>query len=123
MNKHTILVVDDEEGVRQSLRMILEQDYMLLFAQNGLEAVSLAKERKPDLVLLDIKLPKNNGLDALKEIKKFSPSIKTIMVTGYQSTDIAQETIKSGAVDYVIKPFAKDEILKKVKHALQLQDN
>jgi YesN/AraC family two-component response regulator len=65
--KHTILICDDEEGIRESFKLILEDDYNLKFVKNGLEALDLLREFTPDLMLLDIKMPKIHGMDILKD--------------------------------------------------------
>ena len=113
--KPTILIADDEEGIRESLRLILEADYSLLFATNGEEAVTSAKAKNPELVILDIKMPKMSGLEVLKQIKSANPSAKVIILTGYQCVDIAQEAVKNGALEYLVKPFKREEIQKAVK--------
>lgn len=114
MAKKKILICDDEEGIRESLRLILEENYDLDFAITGIEALEKAKKESPDIVILDIKMPKMNGLDTLKEIKKVSPNTKVIIASGYKSTETAQEAVKLGASDYIIKPFDSKELLKKV---------
>jgi two-component system nitrogen regulation response regulator GlnG len=68
-----------------------------------------------DLVILDIKMPKKDGLETLKELKKINPSSKVIIATGYKSVDTAQEAMKLGAADYVVKPFDRAKILNAVR--------
>ena len=116
---HRILIVDDEEGVRESFKLILEDDYNLRFAMNGLEAIELLKSFTPSLMLLDIKMPKTHGMEILKQIKKAKPKLPVIIVTGYQSVEMAQEAIKNGASDYIPKPFDSKQILKAVTHHLK----
>ncbi len=110
-----ILIVDDEEGIRESLKLILENNYDLFFAKNGQECIDVLKSEEINLLLLDIKMPKISGFDILKEIKKIKPFIKVIIVTGYKSVETATEAAKLGAVDYILKPFSSQEILEKVK--------
>lgn len=113
-----ILVCDDEEGIRESLKLILEKDYDLIFAQNGDEAVLAMKALPIDITILDIKMPKKDGLETLKELKKINPSSKVIIATGYKSVDIAAEAMKLGATDYVVKPFDRTKIKQVVqKHS------
>lgn len=113
-----ILICDDEEGIRESLKLILEKDYDLEFAQNGDEAIKSMSSSPADLTILDIKMPKKDGLETLKELKRISPSSKVIIATGYKSVDIAQEAMNLGASDYVVKPFDRDKIRKVVqKHS------
>lgn len=110
-----ILICDDEEGVRESLKLILEDNYNLSFAKNGSEAVEKIKKEAIDLAILDIKMPKMTGIETLKELKKASPNIKVIMASGYKSVEAASEAMKYGAIDYVIKPFNSKEIQEKVR--------
>ena len=116
--KPVILVCDDEEGIRESFKLILDEDYQLKFANNGLEALDMLKSFTPDLMLLDIKMPKLHGMEILKEVKKLKPALPVIIVTGYQSVEMAQEAIKNGAADYIPKPFESKQILKAVQTAL-----
>ena len=111
-----ILIIDDEEGIRESLRLILSDNYDLIVTDSGEQGLeSLKNEESIGLVLLDIKMPKINGLDVLKEIKKQRPDVNVIMVTGYKSVDTAAEATKLGASSYIVKPFKADEILDSVK--------
>ena len=112
MEKKKVLICDDEEGVRESLRLILEDNYDLSFASTGSEAIEKTRANRPDIVILDIKMPKTSGLETLKEIKKVLPGTKVIMASGYKSPEIALETVKYGAVDYIVKPFESKEVLK-----------
>ena len=115
----TILICDDEEGIRESFKLILEDHYTLKFAMNGLEAMETLKTFTPDLMLLDIKMPKAHGMEVLKQIKKAKPKLPVIIVTGYQSVEMAQEAIKNGAADYIPKPFESKHLLKAVASALK----
>lgn len=119
MQKQKLLICDDEEGVRESLNLILSEKYDLVFAQNGEEAVQTLKSY-PDIkaVLLDIKMPKKSGLEVLKEIKYLYPGLPVIIVTGYQSVEAAAEAIKAGAVNYIIKPFDSKAVLETVEKSV-----
>jgi DNA-binding NtrC family response regulator len=112
--KPVILIFEDEEGVRESFKLILEDIYTLKFAHNALEAMDMLRTLSPKAMLLDIKMPKMSGLSALKDIKKMKPSMPVIIVTGYQSTEMAQEAIRLGASDYIPKPFESKQILKAI---------
>jgi DNA-binding NtrC family response regulator len=112
--KPVILICEDEEGVRESFKLILEDIYTLKFAHNALEAMDMLRTLSPKAMLLDIKMPKMSGLSALKDIKKMKPSMPVIIVTGYQSTEMAQEAIRLGASDYIPKPFESKQILKAI---------
>ncbi|NQT07186.1 MAG: response regulator [Candidatus Omnitrophica bacterium] len=117
--KKRVLICDDEEGVRESLNLILEKDYDVAFATNGDEAVKYIKNNPTDLIILDIKMPKTNGIEALREIKKERPNIGVVIATGYQSAEIAEETIKLGASDYITKPFDRKNVLEIIKNCLK----
>ena len=116
--KRQLLIVDDEEGIRESFKLILNDLYNLTFASNGIEAMERIRQSRPELVMLDIKMPKINGLELLKEIKKLDRSLPVIIVTGYQSVETAQEALKNGASDYIPKPFDSKDILAAVSRYL-----
>jgi len=116
MDKPRILICDDEEGIRESLKLILKDDYELAFCTNGQECLDcIIGDKDYDLLLLDIKMPKVNGLEILKQVKAKKPDLKIIVVTGYKSVETAQEALKAGASDYVVKPFESKEL----KRAIQ----
>ncbi len=117
--KPTILVCDDEEGIRESFKLILDGKYDLKFALNGLEALDMLKTLAPSAMLLDIKMPKMHGMEILKQVKKLRPTLPVIIVTGYQSVEMAQEALKLGAADYIPKPFESKQILKAVEQSLK----
>ena len=95
--KKKILICDDEEGIRESLKLILENDYDLIFAQNGDEAIQGMRTNRIDITILDIKMPKKAGLETLKELMRINPASKVMIATGYKSVDIAKEAINIGA--------------------------
>lgn len=111
-----VLIIDDEEGIRESLKLILENHYDLVLTDSGEQAVRLV-EGDPTiaLALLDIKMPRVSGLDVLKAMKARRPDINVIMVTGYRSVETASEASHLGAVGYIVKPFKSEEILKTVQ--------
>ncbi len=109
--KPRILICDDEEGIRESLKLILEDFYELEFAKNGLESLEMIKKSAPAMMFLDIKMPKLHGMETLKQIKKARPDLPVVIVTGYQSVEIAQEALKNGAADYIPKPFKSGHVL------------
>ena len=115
-----ILICDDEEGVRESLKLILEDHYELIVADQGEQCLECLKNNKDvALVFLDIKMPKIHGLDVLEAIKKNHPRVKVVMVTGYQSVDTASEATRRGASGYIVKPFKSTEILESAKRHLE----
>ncbi|MFH1618790.1 MAG: response regulator, partial [bacterium] len=101
-----ILVVDDEESVRRVLvRFLGGKGYEVIEARDGEEAVGIMNKEKPDLVLLDINMPKKNGVQTLKEIRAGWPETGVIMLTGNEELELAHECMKAGAADYISKPF------------------
>lgn len=115
-----IMICDDEEGVRESLKLILSDHYDLVIVDGGQQALHALEHAKDiGLIFMDIKMPKVNGIDVLKEIKSKHPALKVIMVTGYRSVETAAEASRLGASGYIIKPFKSEEILETVKKHLK----
>ena len=115
MDKKKILICDDEEGIRESLKLILEEHYDLILTKNGNEAINHLKNNNVDLLILDIKMPVINGFDTLREIRKLKPGLKVIIATGYKSVETAKEAQKLGATDYLVKPFNSVEVLQSIE--------
>lgn len=103
--KSRILIVDDEESLRESLRFLLSSQYELYFAATGKEALRKFAATSPEVVLLDMRLPDFSGMDVLKHIKETDHSAEVIMVTAVNTVSRAVEAIKLGAYDYITKPF------------------
>lgn len=119
MAKARILIADDEEGIRESLNLILGEHYDLDFATNGEETLAKLAQGHYALLLLDIKMPKLDGLEVLKRLSTSENSRPPVlMLTAYQSVELAREAIKFGALDYLPKPFETDQILSAVRSAL-----
>jgi len=110
-SKGTILVVDDEVGPRESLRMILKPLYEVHTASGGQEALRFIQNKDIDVVTLDLSMPGFSGIDVLKEIKKLRPNTEVIVITGYGTLNNAQEAIRFGAGDLISKPFDVAEII------------
>ena len=120
MSRHKILIADDEEGIRESLSLILGDQYQLEFAEDGQAAFSKLANGKYDLVFLDIKMPKLDGLQLLRRLKSLGLTLPPIlMLTAYQSVELAREAIRLGAADYLPKPFERDQILTAVRDTLK----
>ena len=119
--KNTILVVDDEHGVRQSFNMVLKDEYNLLLAGTGQEAIDIFTKNSVDMILLDICLPDSDGLELLKQFKEADPKTEIIMVTAVNEVKTAVKAIKLGAYEYIIKPFIVDDILTVIGRALEKQ--
>lgn len=126
MAKKSILVVDDEASHRMMLKAHLnEEGFDVIEASDGQEAIDLVGRYFYDLILMDIRMPVMDGVEALTRIKKISPAIPVIMMTAYGSIDSAVEALKTGADDYLTKPLDMDELLLKVKkilHYRQLEE-
>ena len=115
----TVLVVDDENGMRQSFKMVLKDCYHVLAAETGKEAIDLLTKNSVDLILLDILLPDVNGLDLLEKLKAIDPNPEVIMVTAVKDIQTAVKAIKLGAYEYIIKPFLVDDVLNAAERALE----
>jgi len=110
-----ILVVDDAEFLRVRIsKMLSSEGHDIIEAENGLKAVETYKTSKPDMVLMDITMPEMDGLAALREIKKYDPSAKVVMLTALGQESVVLEAIKSGARDFVVKPFEKERVISAV---------
>ena len=121
MPKPRILVCDDEKNLRRAIRLILEKDYELAFAEDGEQVLEQFTNSQPfDLILLDIKMPKKDGLEVLQEIMAVKSPPRVLMLTAYQSLELAQRATKAGALDYIAKPFERDALLKAVERVLSL---
>ena len=117
-DKLRILIADDEEGIRESLGLILIDEYDVAFAKDGEEAVAKMSRESFALVLLDIKMPKLDGLDIVKRLQGNGRHAPIVMLTAYQSVELAKEAIKLGAVDYLPKPFEREQVLRAVHSVL-----
>ena len=117
--KDTVLVVDDELGVRQSFNMMLKTGYNMLFAETGKQAIDVFEKNFVDLILLDINLPDINGLDLLERFMETDPNTAVIMVSAVNEVQTAVKAIKLGAHEYIIKPFIVDEVLNIIKQTLK----
>jgi len=117
-NKPRILIADDEEGIRESLGLILGGPYDVAFARDGEETLAKMTKELFALVLLDIKMPKLDGVDIIKRLKSNGHFPPILVLTAYQSVELAKEAIKLGAVDYLPKPFEREQILKAVHSIL-----
>ena len=118
-SKERILVVDDEAGPRESLRMILKPLYEVHTASDGQEALDLIQDKDIDVVTLDLNMPGRSGIDVLKEIRKLKPNTEVIVITGYGTLNNAQEAIRFGAGDLISKPFNVAEIISIVSKSFE----
>jgi len=103
--KRTLLIVDDEEGPRQSLRIVFKDDYNILLAETGNKAVDLVKHHSVDAAVLDIRMSGMSGVELLGKLKEIDPAIEVIMLTAYETIETARQALRLGACDYLTKPF------------------
>lgn len=114
-----LLIVDDQYGIRILLSEVFIKDgYKIYLAETGEEALEIVKKEKPDLVLLDVKIPGMDGLDILKHIKEYDENIKVMMMTAYGELDLMGKAMERGAIAYFLKPFDINEIRSSVEKEL-----
>ena len=117
--KHKILIVDDERSIRRTLCDILEfENFQVEEAENGMEGLAKAKGGKYDLVIMDIKMPQMDGLEALERLQILQPDLPVIMISGHGTIETAVEAVKKGAFDYISKPPDLNRLLITVRNAL-----
>jgi signal transduction histidine kinase len=114
----TVLIVDDEVGVRESLRAILMADYDVLTADTGAAAIELLRQHDVDVVTLDLRMPGMGGIGVLEQAKAINPDVEAIIITGYGSLDTAVQGLRFRAFDYISKPFDVDHVRRLVEAAV-----
>ncbi len=114
-----ILVVDDDPGLRESFRLILEDEYEVLDVPDGARALDIVRSCQVDLVLLDIRLPGMDGLEVLERIKTLDDQLDVILITAVKTVRTAVSAMKLGALDYLTKPFDEEEVLAVIRRALE----
>lgn len=120
MREMKIMLVDDEERFLSTTKKVLsKKGYDAITAASGKEALEKLKRRSIHVVILDVKMPGMDGIATLKEIKRLFPLVEVIMLTGHATVDSAVDGLKSGAVDYVMKPCDIDDLLKKAEDAFE----
>lgn len=112
---YRLLIADDEALEREGLEFIVQKylpgQFEIIQAENGREAIEKAEEYKPDLVLMDIKMPGIQGLDALKSIREINPKAKMVLITAYDYFSYAKEAVSLGVKDYILKPAKRDQVV------------
>jgi signal transduction histidine kinase len=103
--KPTLLIVDDEAGPRESLRIVFKDRYQCAVATCGRDGIDYARKNHVDAAILDIKMPDLSGVEVLRELKEIDPNIECIMLTGYETVETARAAVRYGAADYLNKPF------------------
>ncbi len=117
--KPTLLIVDDEEGPRKSVKTVFRNEFRILLACNAAEAMNLAHENHIDVAILDILMYGMSGLDLLVELKRIAPHIQVVMFTAYETSETVREALRHGACDYLDKPFAIPTMRSAVARALE----
>lgn len=125
MNKIKLLIVDDNNNFRKTLKgfLLSEPDiHMVGEAQDGLEAILKARELKPDLILMDIKMPGINGIEATRRIKKEMPHITIIILSIFDIAEYQEAAIASGASGFIIKKSLVENLIPAVRHTFEIRD-
>src|SRR3954468_11481978 len=105
-----VVIIDDEMGPRESLRMLLKPNYQVHTAENVETGLQLVREIHPDVVISDIRMPGTSGIDGLRKIREIDPHVAEIMLTGSGAPETAKEALRLGANDYISKPFDAREM-------------
>ena len=121
-DKKTLLVVDDEEGPRQSLRMVFRNDYLVHTVESGEKALDFLRTNPVHTVILDIRMAGISGIEVLRQIKALAPQTEVIMLTAYETLETARQAIRHGACDYLSKPFDLPTIRDAVARAMRLRN-
>ncbi|RKY34306.1 MAG: sigma-54-dependent Fis family transcriptional regulator [Candidatus Omnitrophota bacterium] len=120
MSRGVILVIDDEQGMRKYLqRLLIQEGYQVILSPQGEKALEELKKERVDLALVDLKMPKVDGIEFLERAKAILPELPIIIMTAYATLETAIEAMKKGAADYINKPFDMDEILLVINRALE----
>ncbi len=123
---YSVLIVDDEQPVIESISFMLQKYRPEIgiagTAMSGREAIKAAEEYKPDIILIDVKMPGIDGLEALREIKRRNPNVLPILTTAYERFDIAQTAFELGVQDYILKPFSREKLINAVDAAVESLD-
>ena len=115
----TLLIVDDEEGPRMSLKLIFKENYDLLMADDGPTAIALAQTNDIDVAILDIRMAGMSGIEVLERLRFVRPNIEAIMITAFETTDTMRQALRLRACDYINKPFDLATIRSAVGQAMQ----
>lgn len=119
MTKPLVLVIDDEVGPRESLRMILKNRYDVLLADGPEQGLKMAGDAHPDVVFCDIKMPEMEGPEVLRRLKELDPEVQVALITAYAAVDTAQQAVRYGAIDYITKPFSVQDIMVVAERAVE----
>lgn len=123
--KKCILAVDDDVIILTRISNILRHYYDLVTVNSGMRALRYLKQEKPDLILLDIRMVQQDGIETLREIRKMEEckDIPVIMLTGVENKDTVVESARLGVCDYLLKPFSSVELLKRIRRVFEAEEN
>jgi len=119
LRKGTLLIVDDEDGPRQALRVVFKDDYDILMAADGPTAIQMAQGQRIDVALLDIRMAGMSGIEVLERLKFVEPSMEVVMMTAFETTDTMRQALRLRACDYINKPFDISTMRAAVANAMQ----
>jgi DNA-binding NtrC family response regulator len=119
MKSPLLLIIDDELGVRESLKMVFSKDFGLIEADSVDAAITKLQDFKPDVILLDVLMPKTDGIEVLRRIKEIQPACEVIILSGVNSQQLAAKALQFGAFEFVAKPFDVIDLRQKVSRALE----
>ena len=114
-----ILVIDDELGPRESIRMVFKDTHNVSLAEDGFKGIEILKREDIDVIILDLKMPKINGIETLKKIREIDKDVPVIILTGYGDVDSAKKAIHYGTMEFLSKPFNVEDIIKIVNKAIE----
>jgi signal transduction histidine kinase len=117
--RQTLLIVDDEEGPRQSIRIVCKDEYNILMTDSGLSAIKLAKEHPIDAAVLDIRMTGMSGIDVLNALKAIDPTTEVVMLTAYETLETARQALRLGACEYLSKPFDIGTLRSAIRTAME----
>ena len=117
--KRSVLIVDDESGIRESIRIILKPKYEVYTAASGDEALQCIQKDKIDIVTLDLKMPGLSGIEVLKKIKQRNADIEVIVITAFGTQQDQQEAVRNGAGDFIVKPFNAPDLIDSVCRSIE----
>jgi putative two-component system response regulator len=118
-NKEKILIIDDELMARYAVQQVLKDRYTTFMAAGGREGLDILAQNPVDLVVLDIRMPDMDGVTVLREIKKRHPDTEVVLLTAYAGVETAQSALRLGALDYLTKPFDKDDVINVIERGLK----
>src|SRR2546423_15503283 len=117
--KGILLIVDDEESPRLSLKMVFQDEYQILLAEDGRTAIELAQKNKIDVAILDIRMTGMSGIEVLERLKYVDPAIEVVMLTAFETTDTIRQALRLHACDYINKPYDLETVRAAIANAMQ----